>query len=476
MSEILRKKLAEQEFKVRQNAKLPDVLGECFAQQLDFIKSEAKRKVLCTTRRSGKSTGAAIYLIHEALMNPRSKLLYVHLTKKEAKTTMWGDIFETVFLKLGIKAELVGLEIRFSNGSIIYLTGIDATPKEMDKLRGKKYRLAVIDECQSFTQDLKQLINQVLGPTLADANATICLCGTPGNQMGEHYWWQVNRPDSLEKGWTFFFWAWKDNPHVKANMQKHVDELLSNDPLTAKTPWFRQEYLGEWVPETDARVYKSEEVNYIEKLPSGFLGAATYILSIDLGYTDATAFVISAYNRYFDKNLYVLESQKKSGLTITAVANLIKEYKNKYNFRSIYVDAANLQCVEEMRQIHSLPLQAAEKAGKEGHIALMNSDLITQNLFIVKSANQELIKELNTLIWDIKALAKGKHKEDGSKDNHLTDALLYGHHGSRHYWFKPPEPKVPVEDAIIVEIEKQFGQNNKKGAVLKKPFWQAEEI
>lgn len=473
MNELLRKKIAQRELQRRQEIKLPNVLEECFAQQLQFIDNPAKRKVLCTTRRSGKSTATAFYLINEALLNPRSKLLYVHLTKNEAKTTMWSDIFETVFLKLGIKADLVGLEIRFENGSIIYLTGIDATPREMDKLRGKKYRLAVIDECQSFSQDLKQLINQVLGPTLADANATICLCGTPGNQMGEHFWWQVNRPDSNEKGWTFFHWSWQDNPHVKVNMQKHVDEMLFNDPLTKKTPWFRQEYLGEWVPETDARVYRSESVNYIDKLPEGFLKGATYILSIDLGYVDATAFIVSAYNKSFNKNLYIIESNKQSGLNITAVANVIKSYRTKYNFITIVVDAANLQCVEEMRQIHALPLFAAEKAGKEAHIALLNSDFITQNVCILKHSNQELIKELNTLIWDIKALVRGKHKEDATKDNHLTDALLYGHHASRHYWYKPTELDIDPEEKILRQIEKQF-QIKKPNQSLQRPFWETE--
>ena len=224
MSKLIQK-LAKQELSRRTVEVLPDVLKECFAQQLEFITDPDKHKILCLPRRSGKSTAAAYYLINEAIVHPKSKLLYVHLTKSDAKKVMWHDIFETVIIKLGIKADLVGLEIRFQNGSIIYLTGVDATPNEMNKLRGKKFRLAVIDECQSFTQDLKQLILQVLTPTLADINATICLCGTPGNQMGDHYWWTLNKPESPEKGWKFFTWSWKDNPHVKENM-KRLDTIF----------------------------------------------------------------------------------------------------------------------------------------------------------------------------------------------------------------------------------------------------------
>jgi PBSX family phage terminase large subunit len=474
MNDVLIQKLAKQEFQMREEAKPINVLQECFTQQLEFINSDAKRKILCIPRRSGKSTAVAIYLVHMAIIHPGCKLIYVNTTKGEAKNVMWHDIFENIFIRLGIKAELIDSknEIRFENGSIVYLHGVDATPKEMNKLRGKKFALAAIDECQSYTQDLKQLILQVLTPTLADTNATICLTGTPGNQMGEHYWWILNRPDTPEKGWNYFHWTWKDNPFVRDNMQKQVDRMLADNPLIAQTPWFRQEYLGEWVPEADARVYKSTEINYIESLPDHFLKEATYLLSLDLGYHDATAYVVSAYNKRFNDKLYILESAKHTKLTITAAAQLIKDYQRRYKFRSIYVDAANLQAVEEMRQIHNLPLQAAEKQGKEAHIALMNSDFITQNLFVLKQTNPQLINELNTLIWDVKALLKGKHTEDATKENHLTDAMLYAHHGSRHYWYKPRDIPPELEEQVLIDIERQFGRKDLKGKTLKKPFWE----
>jgi len=452
-------KVALSELTKRETITPIDVLGECFAHQLEFINDPTKRKVLCLPRRSGKSTAIAIYLINIALQDPGAKLLYVNTTKGEAKNVMWHEIFETIFIKKEIKAELIDgkNEIRFDNGSIIFLYGVDSTPKEMNKLRGKKYKLAVVDECQSYTQNLQQLINQVMGPTLADANATICMIGTPGNQMGDHYWWVINKPDSAEKGWKFFTWSWKDNPHVRVNMQKQVDQMKLDNPLVVETDWFRQEYLGEWVVTADARVYRGcRDSNYIDALPPQFLNGAIYILTLDLGYYDATAFTISAYNKRFDNNLYVLESFKKSEMTITDVAQTIKQLQLKYAFAYIVVDAANSQAVEEMRRIHFLPLTAADKLGKEAHIALLNSDFTTQNVKIIRHTNGQLIKELQTLIWDQKALALGKHKEDGRKENHLTDALLYCHHFSRHYWYKPVKAEVPYEEEIIRQIEKQF--------------------
>lgn len=476
MNKKLLATVAKRELAKRTETPPPNLLGECFQQQVEFITSDAKRKILCLTRRAGKSTAAAIYLVREAIQHPNSSLLYIHLTRDGAKRIMWHDIFESIFIKLGIEAELVEnkLEIRFANKSIIYLTGVDATPKEMQKIRGKKFRLAVIDECQSYTQDLKQLIVQVLTPTLADAHATICLCGTPGDQMGEHYWWVLNRPDTTEKGWAYFNWSWKDNPHVRENMQRQVNDLIASNPLVVRTPWYRQEYLGEWVPDTDKRIYRSEEHNYVDKVPSGFLLRATFLLSIDLGYTDATAFVVSAYNRHFDDNFYVLESSKRAGLTITEVANIIKEYRKKYAFKQIIIDAAARQSVEEMRQHHALPLTAADKQGKPAHIAALNSDFITSNVKVIRSTNQELIKELNTLIWDLKALTRGKHQEDPKKTNHLCDALLYGHHASRHYWYRQGA-SMNVEEEMMDLIEEHYGKKQKQTLNISLPWWTKEE-
>lgn len=455
MNKILASKLLEKELEKRK-APLPDVLGECFPQQLNFIKDSAKRKIACLTRRSGKSTSVGLYLINEALKNPRSKSVYVNLTKDIAKKVMWTDIFETVILKLKIPADLVGLDIKFKNGSIISLTGADATYKEKQKLRGQKNILAVIDECQSFTQDLEELIISVILPTLADNDGTLCLIGTPGDQMGSHYWWKLNDPEKAiyNKAWNYFHWGWRDNPHVRDNMQKQVSELINANPLIQNTTKFRQEYLGEWVVDASSRIYQStEKLNYVDSLPDGLFLNNIVNLSIDLGFVDATAFVLSTYNRNLDNNWYVLESKKSSGLTITAVANKIKEYQSKYKIQTIVIDAANLQAVEEMRMIHALPLHKADKAGKFAHIALMNSDFVTGNIKIFRPMNTELILELESLIYDQRALQMGKQKEDARKDNHLTDALLYGHHASRHYWYQTP---IKVDPNNEIEIKRQL--------------------
>lgn len=475
-------KLAAKEHYLRNNIKIPDILKECLPYQLDFIKDPARRKSVCSTRRSAKSWTLVLYLISEALKTENGIFAFLTLTNDSAKRIfkpILREISDKYNLNLNIDSDM---EVKFKNGSIIYLVGLDSTSKQMNRLRGNKYDLACIDECQDFTQDLREVIENVLDIALAQSKSSLILAGTPGNDMGLHYWWQVNRPDTEEKQWKRFFFNWKNNTSIEPKsglrvcdtIQEEVNEKINRNPFIVETPAFKQEWLGEWVIETSARVYKSNKINYIEEIPRNFLKAAVYILSLDLGYYDATAFTIAAYNKKYDDSLYILESFKKSKLTITDVALIIKELKSKYNFTYHIVDAANAQAVEEMRQQHSLPLEAADKVGKEAHIFALNGDFISNNVKIIKHSNQDLITELETLIWDKRSLLQGKRRESASKENHLCDSLLYAHHASRHYWFKPPMDSISKEEQIMMEIEEQFGKKNKMKQ-LTTPWWAQNE-
>jgi hypothetical protein len=467
-----------------------DVLKLCIPAQLDFIQDEAKRKAYFGTRRSGKSTGAALYAFHIALTKPKSKIAYIGLSNQQAKKTMWYDVFESIVVRNDLNEVFhfkeTALEIHCENDSIIYLTGADATPHQKERLRGQKYALAIVDECQSFTQDLDALINNILGPTVAQSNATICALGTPGNLIDEkHYWYRITKPDSVATDWKLFKASWQDNTSVDGeggrvcdNIKAFLNDRIDKQPLWTKTPGYRQEWLGEWVPETSARTYKSEDHNYIQELPSEIFPPFTraakgthYVLGCDLGYYDATAFLICAYNNKFSPNLYVIESFKKTHLTYPQVHDIIRGFDQKYKLTHMIVDAAVVQGVETMKEMSGLPLQAADKHGKEAHIHALNSDFITDNVLIYEPGNLELIKELQFLIWDQKVLDKtGKRKEDGRKENHLTDALLYAHHDSCSYWYNPD-----VAAATKSEEEKLYDhlmKRNRDIRYLSKPWWE----
>src|ERR1700723_1061371 len=95
----LKSKIALQQLAKRAAYHKINILQECFEQQLAFINSPSKRKALCCNRRAGKSFTVALYMIDQALRTPKGKFLYIGLTDKSAKNTMWTDIFETIITK-----------------------------------------------------------------------------------------------------------------------------------------------------------------------------------------------------------------------------------------------------------------------------------------------------------------------------------------------------------------------------------------
>ncbi len=442
-------KLAKQELAKKQSYILPDLLGSAFKEQLDFIKDSSKRKSACCTRRAGKSYGVGLYLIDECLKT-KCNCLYVARTKESAENIMWNDIIDVVIKKYNIKVTpgISKLTLKFENGSILYLVGADANEKQMRALVGKKYNLIVIDECQYFKNDLEMLVLKVLMPSLGDTNGTVCLIGTVGNEISDsNFWYSVNHG---KPGWSAHEWHWKDNLSIRDTVQMQVDDLLKDNPKIANTDWFQQEYEGKWLSNIDMRIYSSTKNNYIDHLPNGFHIGATYNLGMDLGFIDGTTFCVTAYNNDIDNRMYTIESKKYTGLIVTEIANTIKKYRSKYNFNNMVVDAGSQgkTIVEELKRIHGLPLVAAQKLGKEAHVASLNSDFITDNVLILKSGNEQLIKELDTLIKDKKAMEQGIWKESDSKKNDICDALLYSHHFSRHYWYTA-KPKQLTNDEIV---------------------------
>jgi hypothetical protein len=153
-----------------------------------------------------------------------------------------------------------------------------------------------------------------------------------------------------------------------------------------------------------------------------------------------------------------VESYKKKHLHATAMAEEIKTLNYKYRFKSIVVDGANKQVVEELRQVHRLPLIAADKRRKQAHWALMNADFRTGRIQVIEKFNQEIIKEWNELIYDERNRLIGILKENPTKENHAADACLYGFFFSRHYR-ATPEPK-PEFSTFRAQVEKELLDNN----------------
>lgn len=418
-----------------------DIFDPNFPQQQNFAKDPARLKALFCTRRAAKSYTAGLYMVYEALTNPGCNCLFIGLTRLSAKGIIWKDILKVIDNTFDLNADFNSTELTmtFPNGSVIWLTGVDADEDEMNKLLGKKYRLVCLDESSMYTINTRKLVYGILKPAVADHRGTICMMGTSSN-FTQGLFFDITK--ELEPGWSLHTWTAHDNPYVREQWKEELHEIETLRPLFKETPLYKQWYLNQWVIDTDKLVYKfNQDKNTFDSRPAHLSPTGwSYVLGVDLGFEDDSAFVVCAFHER-DHILYIVKTYNKSGMDLTDVANKIKELMSEYEIAKVIVDGANKQGVEEMRRRHGTPMEAADKQDKVTFIELLNAELIQAKIKI-NSRCLNLINELMGLIWkvtgDVIDLPK---KEHPNLPNHLCDALLYSWRYCYSYMAEVPTKK-----------------------------------
>jgi hypothetical protein len=449
---------------------IPDVLQGFFPESLAFVQDPAQLKWALCTRRAAKTYSVGGEYIDDARSFPGAKYLFLGLTRETARNQFWVDVLKNLDdrYNIGIKFNESRLEAVLPNGARIQLVGADANEKEKRKQLGGKNRKITIDEAQDWRIDLKPFVYDTLLPTVADLRGSIALIGTPGNNVNG-FFHQVTKgskagyvsPESeREPGWSGHSWTTHQNPYMAAQFSEQIAKRIAANPRVVETPGFRQMYLGEWVIDLEARCYKYDPSrNVFKDLPVFGSGEWHYVLGVDLGYfPDPSAFVLTAYHDY-SPILFIIKTWKQWKMDITDVANRIRKFygiveKEGGQISYLVIDGANKQAVEEMRRRHGLPLQAADKRGKEDFIEIMNSELILGNIQLnleaadgVQNDEKEhheslsLADEWEGLIWDPNA-PPGSRKEHPGCPNHLCDGALYNWRWCYTYLHQN-EPKLP---------------------------------
>lgn len=448
-----------------------------FDRQLLFIKDTSKRKVLFTSRRAGKSTAIAFYLLQEALKFPGRMQLYIGLSREAAENTIWA-IIQKELEKRNIQYSYNAVKkiITIRDNTIIKLAGMDNSPREMNKLLGGKYHMVCIDECQSFKQDLRRLIVEVIDPALTDYildGGVILLAGTPGNLMGDHYWFQITRqtndgsphPERL-KGWSIHSWTTVDNPFMKAQYFEKVKTIQDINPNYMLDPSFRKEWMGLWPLVGEMNVYRySPEINLIkdQELVRSLISADKtkwqYLIGCDIGFEAPCAYVVGAWSKT-DKRFFIVESKKSKHSVIKDIGSTLSVLSARY-CAPIVLDTGgggSKIVAESLRDQYNLPIQAAAKTEKIAHIQGMNSDFMGGVIQIIEDTNVELLKELNNLAWDPGSLANGIYKEGIRQSNHLTDAALYAWRDSKHFTANITPPTEMTMGQKIIQHQKKLNQ------------------
>ena len=426
-----------------------------FEKQDAFIQDRATFKAAKCTRRAGKSMGVGLWLLEPVYESPEPiTSLYLSKTRQSAEEIMWRDVVKAINrnLELGFKANEVDLSLTNTvTESKLRLAGADASPDEMTKYLGGKLKRVGIDEAAAFRQDLNRLVYEILYPALADHDGQLALISTT-DQLKKGLFYEITRPelDKRRKGWSVHEWTSLDNPYMRDKILKQIAKLKEDNPRIHEVPWFQRQYLNMWATDDQRTVYRyDQDRNDIHVVPTG--GNRLRVLGLDLGFTDATAFAIADFGLR-ERRCDFIDCYKKSGMTISDVAERLDYYQKVYQPYAMIVDGAAKQAVEELKQRFGFPLIAADKMGKAEIIEIFNSELLAGRIGYFQPAMQPITSEYPDLIWDEKST---KREEHPGCENHGADACLYAWRHCFYHLAQPIVTEHKTEEQQVLEHEER---------------------
>lgn len=413
-----------------------------FAQQLAFVDDPAPFKVAVCSRRSGKTVACAAHLVDVAINNPDVMCLYITLSMRNAERIVWKDLKKiNEDHKLGGTANASSLVMTFPNKSTIHLCGANNVT-EIENFRGVPLKLVYIDECQSFREYIKELIDDIIGPALMDYAGSLCLIGTPGAVPAGFFHECVQSDVWSKHAWTFF-----DNPFIAIKSGKTHQQLLDRElkrrGVTTEDPTIQREWFGKWILDSDSLLVRYEaDKNHFIQLPHAHK-KYTYIMGVDIGFKDADAIAVLGWCD-LDPNTYLVEECITPKQGITELVQQIQAFQKKYEISKIVMDMGGLglKIGEEIIRRHGIPVEAAEKARKMENVALLN-DAMRTGRFMAKSASR-FAQDSYIVEIDRNKSRPDKIVVSDRYHSDIIDAVLYAFKLSPAYsWESPIEKPKP---------------------------------
>lgn len=406
------------------------------AKQLQVYRDPSRYRCLRVGRRGGKSWFWAGCLVDEGYKHAGSTPLFVTMSRQDA-----ADILEQAFdalddtFELGLKKNQVTKDYTMPNGSRIMLRGA-GTLREINKLRGKKYPCAIVDEAQAFGTDLDYLLDQVVEPAVADYHGWIGVSGTPAVAPAGPFY-EIDQGENRD-AWSHHHWTFLDNPFMP-DPEEFIAKVMKRRGWTEDHPGYLREYMGLWVHDKDARAFQIDpHRDIIPTFDKHKTWDWDYVMGIDVGYNDPFAFVVLAQSQTLGQ-AFVVDSYEEEGLTTMEALVVAERFCNDYPISRIALDTggAGKLVAEDWRKMSTLPIEAAKKTHKASQISVINGDLRAGKLKIARDNNIKLISDLMILEWDKDLAERDRWYYRRGFADHLADALQYGYNLCFHHTYDP---------------------------------------
>lgn len=268
------------------------LIGEkLWRHQVLVAMSDARIRVMCCGRQSGKSRSLAVISLHTAFMRAGQRILILSAGEDAAKRLMEEIVrlCDSPLLK-GSQVDANRSRVTFTNGSVI-----ECVPASEKQVRGHSVDLLVLDEAAQITDELWRAARYAV---IARPNSRILMASTPFGSKDRFFAQSFRLGQSGEEDYESFHWPSSVSPLVD---RKLIENWKKTDP-----EWvFRQEVLAEWVEDEQAYFRAEDLLNAtadyqllsperaVELVgPGGLTGGAA---GLDWGFTnDASAVALMA--------------------------------------------------------------------------------------------------------------------------------------------------------------------------------------
>jgi hypothetical protein len=414
------------------------IMKQLFKEQREvFLDTMVRRKCIMCSRRAGKTELNARLLVRACAI-PNSPCLYVNLTFANAINQTFDKILEcakAIELPVQSSSKADGFII-FANGSSITFKG-NTNKAEADKIRGYKYRLAIIDEAQSQV-NMPYLINEVVEPLLMDfADSVMILTGTPPRVKNTYFEKAWN-----SKGWQNYHWTMFENPYIP-NAEEQLEKICEEKGLGKESDFIQREYYGVIAYDTEAQVFKDYKT--FEKVPDEFM-PTDIVIGVDFGFSDYNGVVSLAFNKE-TMECYAFNENKFNKSTSSAVIECVKNhYENAKMFMvdrakrlnkdadltniTIVTDSNEKAICYELSMNNKLPAYPCYKYDKVMAISQLSDWCRTGKIKVLKDGY--LAEEFDMTVYKRDDNDNITSEIDDSYHPDIADALLYA---SRQMWF-----------------------------------------
>jgi hypothetical protein len=273
--------------------------GRFHEKQWHYLMAPFRWNVVVCSRRAGKSKSAVLKGFRVLTSKPEARVAYVTLIRRNCRKYFYKPLVNLLRAK-GIlcSTNSQDLTIELDNGSFAQAFGC-STMAEVETVRGDAWDLVIVDEAQSFRDELiRALIDEAIMPSLTDRKGGLDFLGTPppAGQVG--FFWEIFSSGNFEKhSWTLF-----DNPWIDTS------ELVEDVKVRGLTPEhaiYKREYLGLFVVDPDSLVFeyqpgRNDLTDDFDPDPED--SAWMFSMGIDLGYSDRDAISVLGWRKDDEKH------------------------------------------------------------------------------------------------------------------------------------------------------------------------------